>query len=904
MTNVGHRATEAQRPRNTATVLASLHDLVLATRSGPAECALVRGGWGSGRSTVLRAVHERASEGGYEVLRTAGRLLPPLGAYGAIRAVASPLGLSLAHSSRQSRQSISNRVHQALADLTAAHPVALLVDDAHLCDEESLRCIDHVLRHGAELRLLVVLAHRPGDSGPGHPVLRTLATRWQRNVITLPPLTTDEVAETVGRALGEPPERDFAVRCAELSGGNPLVLQRVLDAARRHGLRPDTRGTRRLDTLAHEVLSVLALRKLAQHGERVHRVAQAVALLDSVGAVDIDSPEPTESELVSALARVPRAVTNDALDTLRQDELLSTTACGTRIRPNVRSRLLAALPVPELRDLRSRAARLLNEAGGPAEAVARLLPDSPDQLWMYDVLREATTRAARLGAQMAAVCFLDRLIAADLPTLDSDIRLRHRLELEYLLARTSPTTAARHLRAILQHSRDPQLLADAAIHFGALVADTAHMTEADGYLEKALRALAPEPAEPSVPASGALRTRVAYARLALALLEPQDAPQDPGEPRPALPPELPAAVALHLAERSGEARALLGRSFRTASAESDPRALILALSVRSLISHVVGDLAEAQDTARSALSTMARTPQAAGLLLPYIAHVQSLVGCGATGLAAGASQSAPATVPSGNDLWEMKRPLYEQYVLAAVPGRPAQPSQDPTDTRRVQRRQDTVLTSDRGNPVLTHWRLSVDQALLVLGNTPRADGRWHAARRAGLGLLTDTLTVTVDGERSVGELTETAHALTGGPGQRLASAWAVYRLGSALLRRGEIHAAREQLYRAYGLADQCGAQVLATMAQTELAAAGGPLRHSADALTPSERRVAELAAGGATNREIADRLFIASRTVESHLTSVYKKIPGGRAALRLSLVDTAGEPAPPHVPGAQERKER
>ncbi len=63
---------------------------------------------------------------------------------------------------------------------------------------------------------------------------------------------------------------------------------------------------------------------------------------------------------------------------------------------------------------------------------------------------------------------------------------------------------------------------------------------------------------------------------------------------------------------------------------------------------------------------------------------------------------------------------------------------------------------------------------------------------------------------------------------------------------------------------------------TESHAAGyRPRRHrpvGVDALTPSERRVAEIAAGGASNREIAQALFVTMKTVEVHLTSVYRKL--------------------------------
>ena len=45
-----------------------------------------------------------------------------------------------------------------------------------------------------------------------------------------------------------------------------------------------------------------------------------------------------------------------------------------------------------------------------------------------------------------------------------------------------------------------------------------------------------------------------------------------------------------------------------------------------------------------------------------------------------------------------------------------------------------------------------------------------------------------------------------------------------------------------------------------------------DSLTASERRVAEFAGEGLTNREIAQTLFITARTVEGHLTSVFRKL--------------------------------
>jgi DNA-binding CsgD family transcriptional regulator len=57
-------------------------------------------------------------------------------------------------------------------------------------------------------------------------------------------------------------------------------------------------------------------------------------------------------------------------------------------------------------------------------------------------------------------------------------------------------------------------------------------------------------------------------------------------------------------------------------------------------------------------------------------------------------------------------------------------------------------------------------------------------------------------------------------------------------------------------------------------------------LTASERRIAEMAAGGASNPEIAQALFLTVKTVESHLTHTYQKLDiAGRSQLSEALAD-------------------
>ena len=74
----------------------------------------------------------------------------------------------------------------------------------------------------------------------------------------------------------------------------------------------------------------------------------------------------------------------------------------------------------------------------------------------------------------------------------------------------------------------------------------------------------------------------------------------------------------------------------------------------------------------------------------------------------------------------------------------------------------------------------------------------------------------------------------------------------------------------------------------ELARIGGRAASSMD-LTPTETKVANLVAGGSTNREVADTLFISVNTVEAHLKRIYRKL-GIRSRTELASV-LAAEPS-------------
>jgi DNA-binding CsgD family transcriptional regulator len=132
-------------------------------------------------------------------------------------------------------------------------------------------------------------------------------------------------------------------------------------------------------------------------------------------------------------------------------------------------------------------------------------------------------------------------------------------------------------------------------------------------------------------------------------------------------------------------------------------------------------------------------------------------------------------------------------------------------------------------------------------------------------------------------------------------------LGAAFRHARQRAESREILRPALDLAHRCGALALTERAHTELVAAGArprrPVLTGLDALTPSERRVAQLAAAGLSNREIAQQLFITARTVEGHLTHAYQKLAiTSREQLPAALA-TSTPPAPPRQPAKRPERE-
>jgi DNA-binding NarL/FixJ family response regulator len=146
---------------------------------------------------------------------------------------------------------------------------------------------------------------------------------------------------------------------------------------------------------------------------------------------------------------------------------------------------------------------------------------------------------------------------------------------------------------------------------------------------------------------------------------------------------------------------------------------------------------------------------------------------------------------------------------------------------------------------------------------------------AALGVAQRAAGLATEGEERIARL-EAAAATLSASALRTEEARARSDLGVALLRAGRRRDGRRELEEAVGLALGCGARSTARRAAEELDIAGAsPRALPFDELTPSERRVAEMAAAGRTNRQIAEQLYVSAKTVENHLTRVYAKLGVG-----------------------------
>jgi DNA-binding CsgD family transcriptional regulator len=159
------------------------------------------------------------------------------------------------------------------------------------------------------------------------------------------------------------------------------------------------------------------------------------------------------------------------------------------------------------------------------------------------------------------------------------------------------------------------------------------------------------------------------------------------------------------------------------------------------------------------------------------------------------------------------------------------------------------------------------QAMLMVAESFGAPGKLGVAQRL-MGLATGS-------DDGIELLRSAVETLDRSP-RRLELARALVDLGASLRRCGQRTEAREPLRRGLDIAQRRGAKILADRAMEELRATGARPRRlvltGVESLTPSELRVARLAAEGRSNREIAQALFVTGATVETHMAHVFQKL--------------------------------
>ena len=187
--------------------------------------------------------------------------------------------------------------------------------------------------------------------------------------------------------------------------------------------------------------------------------------------------------------------------------------------------------------------------------------------------------------------------------------------------------------------------------------------------------------------------------------------------------------------------------------------------------------------------------------------------------------------------------------------------------------------SDRRREAATAFATLSERALAA--GTPMALGK----RSRSAALLSDGDRAERAYREAIGHLEDSRAAV------ELARTHLLY--GQWLRRAKRRRDARRELRAAYDMFDGMGAEGFAARAATELSASGERARSRTPAttfdLTPQEARIAGLAADGETNNQIAAELFISPRTVEYHLSKVFRKLGvTSRAQLARNLLASPG----------------
>jgi DNA-binding CsgD family transcriptional regulator len=896
---------------------------------------LFEGHAGMGKTRLHEAALDSGRARGLRVARAAGNELERNVAFGVARQLLDSLLSELPPARRDALLASAPHPVRELAgvadrpdggqagDLTLAHglltllaradggrPALIAIDDLHWCDLGSLELVLYLLQRLDEIPAALVLSRRPGFGGDASGLLDRIAAHPRVEVHALAPLGIDAVRELVRRGLGSTPE-PLVAACAEVTAGNPFYLRALLLALRDERDRDGEDLSRCARTLAPDAVARTLRVRIGRLGARAAALARAVAILGD------DVP----LRQAAALAGLTLGEASDAADRLASVEILLAREPLRFVHPLVRHTVELDVPASERTGRHLDAARLIYAEGAEPERVAShlLLGRAEGNPWVVEQLRAAASAARARGAHRSAVSYLGR--ALDEPP-QAVARPEVLAELGSAEAAAGIVSAAEHLAAAAAASPEPIRRARFELHRGhALSAQGQHEPARSAYAA-GLAELEHEPDDlEQLDLAGELQTGLLTAtaiagdltlhRGAEAVPKLPDSPATHGQRLLLARAAVLAAFAgssasevVELAERSWDGGRLLERDtadgiawvlvaaalgvsgeLERAAAVTDavledarrrgsPLAFASGSRVRAharLLQGSVGDARADIEAARSArrygwrqyLRTAAAT------------HCLCLIEASRLD-AAEAALTEDAPLDGARDLEEIRR-IHALAELRLAQGRPDEAYE-------------LAITAGRAlEPAIKvfgycPWRLTASQAALQRGDRDRALELARAAH--AIAAQTQVLHHRLESLRVLGiaeggdaglELLGRAVELAATGPPRLDGIRALVELGSALRRANRRAAARGPLQRAADMAQRGGAKALYERARTELTATGARPRRElllegAASLTPSERRIAALAADGRSNPEIARTLFVTPKTVEYHLRNTYRKL--------------------------------
>ncbi|MEV7386401.1 MULTISPECIES: LuxR C-terminal-related transcriptional regulator [unclassified Streptomyces] len=871
------------------------------TRTGGGRLVLLRGATGTGRTTVLEAAAEQAAALGLKTLRARCSPADTAISFSTVLQLLGPVPEFADLAVDGDERATAAGLWRVLRAYAEASPLLVAVDDVHLADAPSHRWLVESARHIDRLPILLVIGERSQyDLDPPTPgFAHTLPPALVRTH-TLAPLTPQAAAARVRRAFPTA-DRPWIDACVGAAAGSPLLLRALLDDLdeTRHPTVPTSTAA-----LYPGSYPAAVQWWLDSAGPATTEVARALAVLDEGTGTGL-LPEHDITPLLAGLAGADPTRVAGWLTAMTNLGLLTPGPDGHAHYPHplLRDAVLTGVPASRRRAVHRAIAEAMLGQDAPAEAVARqLLASGPvAAAWAPPLLKDAATLALCDDRSEDAVAYLRRALEEPLSDDHRQRLLTELGSLEFAAPRSS--AAIPRLAEAVRLPAAPQDRVRAVVALGTALTGRGRTRKAvevlhsvDGELDGH-----PDLVRTLHTASVLLSDQDQEVRQEVyrRLSETADrSPEQVGTAGQAL-------LVRHAASAGLTSARDAMRQLRTLLAEpADPLTEPFLVGTAAAVAQWADELDEADRLVDRGLAGQrpdllhpmheallnSRTDIAAARadyahltgfpesVAPGNTHAHTLIALVETGRTARAeSLVAGIDLRVAQDSWELNRFLYARGVVRAAAGDPAGALHDFLECGRRQSAREVV------SPVVTPWRTAAAECRLALGRPLEAIALaeeelrlariWGTPRTVGRALR--VLGTATGGHRGL-ELTEEAvRLLRDAPAAGTEPAEALLALGRRLTAAGEAARARDCLREAAEHAERLGAVRLVELAEQVLRQGGArsPRRRTgAASLTGSERRIAELAAEGRTNVEIAALLHLARRTVETHLTHTYKKL--------------------------------